>query len=428
MGNPGTSFSPVQLCYPGKRIELRRDEAVVGSMVVAIHGEQILVEGSLAEGECEVMVVFFAERYCAKGTVVRSVGRVCDGGEPVASFVVVEEGFALVNARSALRVAATLTGTYYLRPPALGVPCEVVDISVAGVALDPIAGESVDVGSRKMVSFDLKGREIRTVIEVVAVEPQRWRARFLKLGLSDEDAIASFIMATQVAKRQSLSSVEIRTSSSLDAVARLRYPVLEAARVATSTLTLSAGGQNVSLALPDSLKTRPLFLEGLVGVVRFGDFADICHFLTQSALDVDEVDVVAIGCAMLSAQLEGCSVETMVRPLIEDGWAGQPGPNPGSHVVIGDVDDGFESGVGEFYDRTGRVWSLIGRSLGVGLYASGRSGERQDEQVAQTWLHPRSLASLVARGQQDLVIGLWWRELASLPALAEILSAFAGPR
>ncbi|MGC9156427.1 MAG: PilZ domain-containing protein, partial [Ferrimicrobium sp.] len=267
------------LGYRGKTVELGWADSSVTRVIRHQVGPSIWVDGPLPEGPCEIRIAFLAEAYHGAGVIHREASNLGalgvrgvrgverredrasgnavgadderdfeDGGAFEGDWVVtVDGGLSLANERSAPRVPVELLGTYYLRPPSLGVPMRVIDVSVSGLALSPVAGESPEIAERRMISFSLEGREIKTVIEVVAIEADVWRGRFLRLRASDEEAIAGFVLARQVADRQALSLAEIRAVSTLDAVGRRGAPLLERVELEANTLTIVAGAHEVIL-------------------------------------------------------------------------------------------------------------------------------------------------------------------------------------
>ncbi|WP_298344865.1 hypothetical protein [Ferrimicrobium sp.] len=292
--------TPGQLCYPGKRIELHFDGQIVVTAVIRVDGQRLGVgERVLSVGPCQVMVVFFGERFLATGVVIPAI---------VGSEVVIESGFVPMNARSAPRVNVVLAGTYYTRPPSVGIPMQVLDLSVTGVAIEPIPKQHPLLSQRQMISFHLGDREIKTVIEFVAVEVSLWRARFLKLALSDEDAIAMFVMSRQVDRRKSLSDLEIRTSSSLDLETRLEFPLIESISWSHEACTLRTGSSSATVMVPPSPQTDRDRIVSLVGTARVGDPRDFAHLLGLVTMDIRVIDSVMVAYLVLSARYKGISV------------------------------------------------------------------------------------------------------------------------
>ena len=398
---------PEQLCYPGKSIELRVDGGMVRTTVTGVSANRIAIADSVPSGEVEVMVVFFLERYRAHGVAGSRLG---EGSST--NVVVVDGGFSLVNERSSPRVPVTLVGTYYLRPPHLGVPCELVDLSVSGVALNPITGVSASPTDRRMVAFDLVGRQIKAVIEIVTVEPLLWRARFVKLGVSDEQAIAAYLLSHQLAGRRGLSQVEIGTPSSLDVATRLEYPLLEALVLEGASMRLATGEMSVSVPVPATLEFAHSDVAGLVGSLRFADLGDILHYLRRCSLDADVSELVAVACVAMSTLVSGQSVHTLIQALI-----GGPSPTRRRTVVL---PGGYVAGATHFRDGAARTWRLVARSLGCALYRVDEGSARPMEK----WSDPRSFASLMASSDGEVVVASWWSELAELSWMQQILDSF----
>jgi hypothetical protein len=295
---------PGSLCYPGKRIELHHDGKVVEAAVDWVDGQRVGIGKRVPSyGPCELMLVFFGERFIANGIMMPAVA----GTE-----VVVEADFVPINIRSAPRVNVSLAGTYYLRPPSVGIPMEIVDLSVSGVAISPILNEDPSPGQRRMISFGLNDREIKTVIELVAIEADRWRARFLKLALSDEDAIAGFVMGRQVHRRNALSALEVRTSSSLDLETRLEFPLIESIDWTLNACTLGAGSVSGTVIVPSSPDAEREHITSLVGVARLGDPRDFAHLLRRVTLDVVACDSVMAAYLVVCARYRGISVAELL--------------------------------------------------------------------------------------------------------------------
>lgn len=333
--------------YRGKVVELGWGDSPVARVIRHQKGQSIWVDGPLPEGPCEVRIAFLSEAYHGVGVIHREVaglgdsgmsgGRGFDGhnealdkivgacddrdladsGALEGDWIVTVDGvLSLTNERFAPRVPVDLPGVYYLRPPSLGVPMRVIDVSVLGLALSPVAGESPEIADRRMISFSLEGREIKTVIEVVAVEVDVWRGRFLRLSASDEETLAGFVLARQVAERQALSLMEIRAVSTLDVVGRRGAPLLERVQLEANTLTIAAGDHEVTLPITPRLLDQRDRCRWLVGRVRLGDLRDLSHFLDWAGFDDPLAEMIMAGAVLLTARLRSCSIGELLRSLV----------------------------------------------------------------------------------------------------------------
>jgi hypothetical protein len=311
------------LCYPGKRIELHQDATFEVTTVTQVDGNRVGVcERACSFGPCEAMVVFFGERFVASAYLIPAVR----GAE-----VVIETGFVPINARSAPRVEVSLAGTYYLHPPSVGIPMEIRDLSVSGVAISVIPDQHPSPGQRRMISFRLVDRDIKAVIELVAVEADLWRARFCKLALSDEDAIARLVMSSQLERRHKLSDLEIRTSSSLDLETRLEFPLIESISWKDDACTLEVGSLSATVMVPAAAHAERHRIDSLIGVARVGDPRDFAHLLGLTTSDVIVRDSVLTPYLVLCARHRNMSVAEVLmswvkgiqEPLTQT-MAGQP--------------------------------------------------------------------------------------------------------
>jgi hypothetical protein len=303
------SRPPASLCYAGKRIELRQDAEIVVTAVTQVNGNRVGVGERVGSfGPCEVMVVFFGERFMAKGTLIPAVA----GSE-----VVIETDFVPTNVRSAPRVDVSLIGTYYLRPPSVGIPMEILDLSISGVAISPMPDLRPSPRQRQMISFHLGDREIKAVIEMVTTEADRWRARFCKLALSDEDAIARFVMSRQLERRSVLSALEIRTPSSLDLQTRLEFPLIESISWTEDTCTLWAGSVSATVMVPPSARVERDRIGSLVGLARIGDPRDFAHLVKLMTSDVVVRDSVMTPYLVTCARHKGTSVTEVLVTYTE---------------------------------------------------------------------------------------------------------------
>ena len=425
------SLSLDQLCYPGKAVEIRSAGVTLGLVVTAVADSTLVVAGGCpGEGVCEVRVTFMSEPYIATGEV-----RHLDHGFEV----VVDDGFSHLNDRSAPRVSVDLNGTYYLRPPTAGVPIEIVDLSVSGLAILPTAVVAPQPFERRMISFVLEGRQIKTVVELVGVEPRVLRGRFMKLSVSDEEAIAGYVMARQVAERHALSLLEVRTPSALDVLARRRYPLLDGVFIHEHAIELSARGIEAQLQLPSPLTERDRLataLASVVGAIRLGDINDVFHYLSRSGFDVEVVDLAALGFLVLHARLYEFDLAELVASILGVRFQGTL---PGRLLRGSDV-DGYVAGSYVFRDNNGLEWRLLCRSLGVGLYSL--NGEHQDidgscdrgagadslsagggltaAQVGQ-WITPLAMAELISSPDHPLLLGYWYQDLEISRQIEEIL-------
>jgi hypothetical protein len=268
-----------------------------------VDGMSIEVVDRVPSTFCEIAVVFFGERFLASAEVATSVS---------GSRVHLDTEFRPVNVRSAPRISVDLGGTYLLRPPHIGVPLRIVDIATTGVALVPIGGQQPRVGERRMITFDVNGREVKSVIELVSVDPNLWRARFLKLALSDEDAIARLVIDRQVHRRRRLSSLEVSTPSSLDLETRFEYPLVDSIEWTEATCTLTAGTTSVTLEVPWVDERQRAQAASLVGLLRIGDPRDCAHMLRRLFVDDRARDSLLAPYLLLSARVKGVSVKELI--------------------------------------------------------------------------------------------------------------------
>ncbi len=431
----GDSYPLDRLCYPGKAVEIRVSGISVSTVAFSVADATLVVTEACAEGACEIRLTFFSEPYVATGSI-HSLDRGCE--------VVVDGGFVPLNDRSAPRVVVDLNGTYYLRPPMVGVPMEIVDLSVSGLAFLPMLDLTPKLFERRMISFALEGREIRTVIELVGVEPQVLRGRFLRLSVSDEEAIAGFVMARQVAERHKLSMLEVRTPSALDVVARRRYPLIEGVVVHEHALELSARGIQVEMQLPPSTAVNRQMLASalgsMVGEIRCGDLNDSFHCLSRTGFGDEPVDVAALGCLLLHSRLYECSPSELLHRTLGTAFGG---------AVISELKRGGDvlgcaAGAFEFRDDSDHEWRLLRRSLGVGLYfrtsedrsSDGRwgTGATGDPSTAEAelesarlgqWIPPLAMVKLMESYDRPLLLGCWYQDLEISRQLEEILYKLA---
>ena len=431
----GDSYPLDRLCYPGKTVEIRVSGMSVSTVASSVADATLVVTEACAEGACEVRLTFLSEPYVATGDI-HSFDRGCE--------VVIDGGFVPLNDRSAPRVVVDLNGTYYLRPPMVGVPMEVVDLSVSGLAFLPMLDLAPKLVERRMISFVLEGREVRTVIELVGVEPQVLRGRFLRLSVSDEEAIAGYVMARQVAERHGLSMLEVRTPSALDIAARRRYPLLEGVVVHEHALELSARGIQVEMQLPPSTAVNRQMLASvlgsMVGEIRCGDLNDNFHYLSRIGFGDEPVDVAALGCLVLHSRLYECSPSELLHRTLGAAFGG---------AVISELKRGgdvlgYAAGASEFRDDSGHEWRLFRRSLGVGLYfrtseeqsSDGRWGtnvtsdlstagaELKSARLGQ-WIAPLAMVKLIESSDRPLLLGCWYQDLEISRQLEEILYQLA---
>lgn len=383
---------PGRLCYRGKRVELRFDEAVVTTTVTRVDGQRLGIDVRLlSDGPCDVMVVFFGERFIASGRVMPAV---------VGSEVVIESGFVPMNARSAPRVSLTLAGTYYTRPPSVGIPMQVLDLSVTGVAIEPISQQLPAPAQRQMISFHLDGREIKTVIEFVAIEDSLWRARFLKLALSDEDAIAKFVMTHQVDRRKSLSDLEFRTPSSLDLETRLDFPLIESISWSSNSCTLRTGSISATVMAPPSLLAARDRIASLIGVARVGDPRDLAHLVELVTSDRVALDSTMAPYLVLGARCQGVNVTELLLSYVE---GGEEVVAPSIRPLFLELSPHSVPAHPPFTDSNAST--LMGYSCGIAVYQNfrGRAFAALTSQPSEViegegpWMDPIALARLIQR-------------------------------
>jgi hypothetical protein len=355
------------------------------------------------------VIIFLGEHYQGRGSVIT--------GDDAASVVVIEEGFRSTNARSAPRVTVELAGTYYIRPPTLGVPMRVVDISVSGLVIEPVDGQRPKMDEHRMCGFGVEGREIKAIIEFVEITDELWRARFVKLGLSDEEAIASLVLSRQLSQRRQLSPLEVRTLSSLDVEDRLRYPLVERIDVGTSEITFVAHGGEVVISRAASELLTPFELTGLVGWLRCGDLRDLNHALGSRGLSEYSVDLVLAGCLALAALLAEVAIVELLARLIDieisEGSQNPPMPPCLSMTTVGPKE--FSTGTA-LVESSGRCWVQRAYAVGVALYLSDEDSELQD----LGRVDPLTMAQMVRESEGQILLVPRWGPLDLRGALAEI--------
>ncbi|WP_298335945.1 hypothetical protein [Ferrimicrobium sp.] len=413
------SYLPGRLCYPGKRIELSLDEEITVTVVTRIDGQRVGIRGRLwRDGPCDVMVVFFGERFKATGIMMPAI---------VGSEVVIESDFVPMNARSAPRVSAVLAGTYYILPPSVGIPMQVLDLSVTGVAIEPISQQLPAPGQRQMISFHLGDREIKTVIEFVAIEDSLWRARFLKLALSDEDAIAKFVMTHQLDRRRSLSDLEIRTPSSLDLETRLEFPLIESISWSSNSCTLRTGSISATVMVPPSLPAARDRIGSLVGVARVGDPRDFAHLLGLVTSDTVVLDSTMAPYLVLSARCKGVNVLELLLSYVE---GSEEIVAPSIRPLSPELSPYSVPAHPPFADSNAST--LMGYSCGIAVYQSFRG--KASALVASPpsevikgdgpWIDPLALALLIQR-LASVEVRPAWPTLTTSDDGVELFQAFA---
>lgn|GEM_PF-3695637 len=371
--------APDRLCYPGKLVELKElpppgidDDRWAGrsmsTRVDFVDGMSIEVVDRVPRMSCEIAVVCFGERFLARGEVVPSVS---------GSRVHLDREFRPVNVRSAPRIPVDLGGTYLLRPPHLGVPLRIVDIATTGLAIVPIRGQQPRIGDRRMIAFDINGREVKSVIEFVSLDPNLWRARFLKLALSDEDAIARLVIDRQVQRRHRLSTLEVSTPSSLDVETRFEYPLVDSIEWTDATCTLAAGTTSVTLGVPWVDERYRTQAASLVGLLRIGDPRDCAHVLRRLFVDDRARDSLLAPYLLLSARVKGISVQELIASYMTMALqtscaldasllpAVVGGPSVYSSGVIIQPPSDDDRGIGVWVDPI--VLALVARSTGAQL-------------------------------------------------------------
>jgi len=398
--------TPVRLCYPGKAIEIDSGTVMVTSAVSALDNDHIWIRDQVPSGPCSCFVVFLGERFRVDATAISSIS---------GSALLLDSGFEALNARSAPRIAVAMVGTYYLRPPTLGVPVQIVDLSITGLAMLPVEGEVASVGQRRMMAFEIDGRLVKTVVEFVSIDAHLWRARFIKLALSDEDAIARLVMDRQVDRRRALSDLEIRTPSTLDAAARWRYPLVEEVSVERGQVRLTVRGVTVVLEAPAPLDEDRGKLGALVGELRLGDLRDVSHYLSSLQLRESSVDVLMLACMVINTQLWGESLAEMISVFADE----QSRWKAPSTIEARSCTPGAAS----FADDLGRHWSLVAHSTGVGVYRHSRMSEASPE---EGWVDPVTLAKTVLSCDDDILVAPWYDRWTCEGVVMEFAFAVAG--
>ena len=301
-------LAPDRLCYSGKSIEICCDGGFeTTATVLHATGTTLDVAEVLPAGLGEVLVVFLAEHYRATASIVPTK-ETCT--------VAINGGFYPINLRTGPRAITYLQGVWYLRPPDLGIPMQVVNLSVTGLAILPIDGSTPKLRERRMIGFQLAGRVIKSIVELVEIEQYLWRMQFIKLGLSDEEEIAAFVIRSQVNERRRLSAVERQAHSILDPQARIRFPLIEEAHVGNDSITITAGGGTVALPYVTTRPSQKALIENLAGRCRLDDLRDILHYLNTIDLPEYERDLVLVGCSILKASHDGVSLHEILLSTV----------------------------------------------------------------------------------------------------------------
>ncbi len=347
-------------------IELHVARTRVFAHVAAVVEPGLRLRERLAyAGSCEVAVVFLGERYLGQGNVA---------SDHEGSVVMVTELYP-TNARSAPRVAVDLAGTYYLRPPAVGVPMRVVDISISGLAIEPITGQQPARDELRMCSFGIGGREIKAVVAFVEITQELWRASFVKLGLSDEEAIAALVLHHQLSKRKQLSSLEVGVVSPLDLEDRLRYPLIERIDLGPSEVTYATSGVEVVVANTSPEPLAAGEFTDLVGWLRCGDLRDLNHALGVRGLSELSIDLVLTGCLALTGALGEIAIVDVLARLLDIEINEEQ--RRCSTLVPVSIQDTKSEGT-TLVETSGRRWERCAYAAGVALFLPAGDGELQD--------------------------------------------------
>jgi len=296
------------LCYEGKRVQLVHGAEVLVAESRGVDGEGALLLGSLgALGPAVLRVRFLGERLLAHGVLEQGVAAsVCFRPS---------EAPRLANERGVPRVRVCASGTLYLRPPALGVPIEVIDLSIAGMAMRPTDAVVPGVGQRMMVALTLGDRQIKSVIEFVGLDADRWRGRFLLLGLSDEAAIASYVLRAQIRQRRLMPASEPELASSLDVGERLQYPLVEEIRFDNDSLTLVSERDHEQVPCPSVPPEARARLLDLARCLRLGDPADLFWLLDWLEVPEGVADSMLLAYWVLAARVAGMEASEVCGAL-----------------------------------------------------------------------------------------------------------------
>jgi hypothetical protein len=391
-------LAPSILCYPGKEVEIYSNAGFeTTATVLRANGSSIEVIEALPNTADEIFVVFLAEHYRATAATIAN---------DKAHNIQIDDGFYPINLRAGARAIVDLSGTWYLRPPALGVPMQIVNLSVSGLAVLPVDGQIPKLRERRMIAFQLGGRMIKAVVELVEIEERLWRLQFIKLGLSDEEEIAGFVIRSQLNERHRLATAETQVYSTLDPHARIRFPLIEEADVANGSISLTAGNITVNLPCISTILSNHALIEKLVGQCRIGDLRDIRHYINNIGFPEYERDLILVGCSILKASHDGVSLSEILVSAV----------NPKQKTAITSVSNNIlertltppplPQELPTTIDHDGHRWIMQIRSSFTALFTLQEEQKRNSTGTSlPSKTDPIAFAQHVAGGDKPILLG-----------------------
>ncbi|ACU54850.1 type IV pilus assembly PilZ [Acidimicrobium ferrooxidans DSM 10331] len=258
------------VCWPGKVVRL--EPVGIEVTVAALAGPTVEFDGADGCDPASVMAISarcVAARAWLGASLVRAEhGRLRGRVEAARPW----------NLREGPRAVLRSRGTYYLHGFTLGVPMVTVDVSVGGVAIEAPDGVRDAPGTVRAVSFDVSGRLVRAVAEVVGVGDEVWRLRFVHLSPGDEAAVARWVFARQVSDRAALGP-SARLDDGLDASAQLLHPRLSVRRrgrvVEVAVEQRQAEPVTFALGSPDDVAALDRWCEAVGPWLRLGAWWDV---------------------------------------------------------------------------------------------------------------------------------------------------------
>ncbi len=315
---------PEDLIYTGKRVLLwpSRDEATA----LSVAGTRLLLGSARPLSGTQLMVNFLGQRYRAAATVDR-VDHETWSAE-------VEESFEEFNLRGNPRVKVSIPATYYLRPPTHGVPVQVVDLSLGGLAISPPHGYP-SLGETTLISFQVGSRMVKLLAEVVACEASCWRMRVTRITSGDEDAIAAWLLALQVGGRRLLPPIELDRQSTMDLESRLRFPLITKAILDGKRFTFGTGSQEISFATDHLRKDELEKLRALAVNLRLASPADANHLLRAGGVGPKARDRFIASYIALAASASGTSQAGVIASGLDLPLAVTPSHAPSDRDAAG---------------------------------------------------------------------------------------------
>lgn len=318
------------VCWPGKLVRL--EPAGVEVVVAALNESTVTFD---AADDCDPASVVAVSARCVAARAWLGASVVRSDGERLRGRL---EGARPWNLREGPRAALRSRGTYYLHGFALGVPMVTVDVSVGGVAIESPDGVRDAPGTVRAVSFDVGGRLVRAVAEVVDVGERVWRLRFVHLAPGDEAAVTRWVFARQVSDRAALGS-SVSLEDGLDASAQLAHPRLGIERTGRSvSVGVGHAGSDrvtVELASPDDARALDRWREVVGPWLRLGVWWDLAWMLRALPASVaDQLGVAIVQAAAqywqvlvpeATARLEGSHQgwPAWYRPVMRDAVGGE---------------------------------------------------------------------------------------------------------